>query len=136
MAATTSLCNFDIEKSEDWRIFQATTANWHQIWIWFGCTFKVFRVQMEILAATFDYISNQKVNLSLFLSEWYCRKLGLMNLPALHKTWSFPLRIKNFSSKCDQVGSFLKFWLHLLRISLMGNFSFVQCGKRQESDVR
>ena len=32
--------------------------------------------------------------------------------------------IKNFLSKCDQIRSFLRIWLHLLKKSLMGNFIF------------
>ena len=32
--------------------------------------------------------------------------------------------IKNFFSKCDQVCSFLQVWSHLLKKSLMENFSF------------
>ena len=32
--------------------------------------------------------------------------------------------MKNFSSKCDQIRSFLRIWSHLLRKSLMGNFIF------------
>ena len=30
--------------------------------------------------------------------------------------------IKNFFSKCDQIGSFLQIWSHLLKKSLMENF--------------
>ena len=32
--------------------------------------------------------------------------------------------IKDFSSKCDQIHSFLLIWSHLLEKSLMGNFIF------------
>ena len=32
--------------------------------------------------------------------------------------------IKDFFSKCDQILSFLRFWLHLLKNSLMENFIF------------
>ena len=35
--------------------------------------------------------------------------------------------IKYFFSKCDQILSFLRIWLHLLKKSLMENFIFVQC---------
>ena len=37
--------------------------------------------------------------------------------------------IKDFSSKCDQINSFLQIWSHLLEKSLMENFLkiFVQC---------
>ena len=33
--------------------------------------------------------------------------------------------IKNFFSKCDQIRSFLRIWSHLLKKSLMANFSFL-----------
>ena len=32
--------------------------------------------------------------------------------------------IKDFSSKCDQIPSFLRVWSHLLKKSLMENFIF------------
>ena len=32
--------------------------------------------------------------------------------------------IKDFFGKCDQIRSFLRIWLHLLKISLMENFAF------------
>ena len=32
--------------------------------------------------------------------------------------------IKDFSSKCDQIRSFLRIWSHLLKKSLMKNFIF------------
>ena len=32
--------------------------------------------------------------------------------------------IKDFFSKCDQIGSFLRIWSHLLKKSLMENFIF------------
>ena len=32
--------------------------------------------------------------------------------------------IKDFFSKCDQIRSFLRIWLHLLKKSLMENFNF------------
>ena len=34
------------------------------------------------------------------------------------------LSIKDFLSKCDQIRSFLRIWLHLLKKSLMENFIF------------
>ena len=40
--------------------------------------------------------------------------------PALHKQMKFS--IMNFSSKCDQIRSFLRVWSHLLKKSLMENF--------------
>ena len=38
-------------------------------------------MQIEIIAAIFDWISKQQLNLSLFLSSWYCRKLRMTDLP-------------------------------------------------------
>ena len=34
--------------------------------------------------------------------------------------------IKDFFSKCDQIGRFLRIWPHLLKKSLMENFIFLQ----------
>ena len=34
--------------------------------------------------------------------------------------------IKDFFSKCDQIRNFLRIWSHLLKISLMENFVFMQ----------
>ena len=68
-------------KSRGWRIYRATTGKWHQISIWFEDSVKGFGVQIEILASVFDWISKQQLNLSLFLWDWYCRKLGLTDLP-------------------------------------------------------
>ena len=34
------------------------------------------------------------------------------------------LSIKDFSSKCNQIHSFLRIWFHLLEKSLMENFIF------------
>ena len=63
-----------------WRIYRATTVNWHQILIWSESNLKKFRVQIEISAAVFSWISKQQLNLLLFLSDWYCGKLGLTDL--------------------------------------------------------
>ena len=35
--------------------------------------------------------------------------------------------IKDFFSKCDQIRSKLRIWLHLLKKSLLGNLIFVEC---------
>ena len=45
---------------------------------------------------------------------------------SLHKRSSFS--IKNFSSKCDQIRSFLRIGSHLLEKSLMENFIFYAMG--------
>ena len=39
--------------------------------------------------------------------------------------------IKNFSSKCDQIRSFLRIWSHLLEKSLMENFIFCAVNLKQ-----
>ena len=52
-----------------------------EIDISFKGKFKGFRVQIEILAAIFDWISKQQLNLLLFLSGWYWGKLELTDLP-------------------------------------------------------
>ena len=62
-------------KNGGWRSYRATTGNWHQIWVWFEGNYKGLRVQTEILASVFEWISKQQLNLLLFLSDWYCRKL-------------------------------------------------------------
>ena len=45
---------------------------------------------------------------------------------ATARKMKFP--IKDFSSKCDQIRSFLRIWLHLLKKSLMENFIFCAVG--------
>ena len=40
----------------------------------------------------------------------------------LHYTQKMKFSIKDFFSKCDQIHSFLRIWLHLLKKSLMENF--------------
>ena len=42
---------------------------------------KGFIVKIEIIAMTFVWISKQKVNLTLFLLDWFYRMLGLTDLP-------------------------------------------------------
>ena len=44
------------------------------------------------------------------------------NLISLHKKMKFS--IKDFFSKCDQIRRKLRIWLHLLKKSLMDNFTF------------
>ena len=39
------------------------------------------------------------------------------------------LLIKDFFSKCDQIGNFLRIWSHLLKKSLMETSFFVQCNQ-------
>ena len=70
-----------------WRIYQFTTENWHQIWIWLKGSFKGFRMKIEILADIFDWTSMQQFNLLLFLSVGYCQNLGLTDLPGMSGEW-------------------------------------------------
>ena len=47
--------------------------------------------------------------------------------PPIHQsftTQTMVFSIKNFFSKCDQIRSFLRIWLHLLKKSLMENLFF------------
>ena len=74
-------CKMDIGKRGCWRVYQATMGNWYQIGKWFWTHIKCLRLQIEIIASIFDWFSKQQVNLSLFLSDWFCRKLGLTDLP-------------------------------------------------------
>ena len=55
-------------------------GNLRQIWITFVGNFKGFRLQIEILSTVFGWIAKHQLNLLLFLSDWYSRKLGLMDL--------------------------------------------------------
>ena len=71
-----SLCQIGIGKSSGWQSDEC------QIWIWFKLKFQGFRIQIEIVQAIFIWISKQQVHLPLFLSKWYCRKLGLTDLPS------------------------------------------------------
>ena len=77
-------CKMDIGKRGCWRVYQATMGNWYQIGKWFWTHIKCLRLQIEIIASIFDWFSKQQVNLSLFLSDWFCRKLGLTDLPDHH----------------------------------------------------
>ena len=42
-------------------------------------------MQIEIVAAFSDWFSKQQINLSLFLSNWCCRKLGVDGFPGPRK---------------------------------------------------
>ena len=43
--------------------------------------------------------------------------------------------IKDFYSKCDQIRSFLRIWLHLLKKSLMQNFIFYAVHFPEDNDL-
>ena len=47
-----------------------------------------------------------------------------MNLDKFHTPQKMKFAIKDFFSKCDQIHSFLRVWLHLLNTSFMENFIF------------
>ena len=59
-------------------------------------------------------------NLSLFETE----KLFQKEKSKLHCTRKIKFSIKDFSSKCDQIRSFLRICSHLLEKSLIENFIF------------
>ena len=44
------------------------------------------------------------------------------------------ISVKDFFSKCDQIHSFLRIWLNLLKKSLMENFIFVQWQMKHSYD--
>ena len=50
--------------------------------------------------------------------------MDLKILPILLLRKKVEFSIKDFSSKCDQIRSFLRIWSHLLEKSLMENLSF------------
>ena len=57
----------------------------------------------------------------------YLKWLFETNLLLLYATYTaqkIKFSIKDFLSKCDQIRSFLRIWLHLLKKSLMENFIF------------
>ena len=62
--------------------FTSPWRNTYGIWIWFQGNFKGFIVQIETIAVIFDWFFKQQLNLSLFLSSWSCRKLGLTDIPS------------------------------------------------------
>ena len=47
-----------------------------------------------------------------------------MDIGKDHCTKKLKFSIKDFFSKCDQIRSFLRIWLHLLKKFLMENFLF------------
>ena len=50
----------------------------------------------------------------------------LFLLQRINTAQKMKFSIKDFSSKCDQIRSFLQIWSHLLEKSLLENFIFVQ----------
>ena len=45
----------------------------------------------------------------------------------VYTTQKVKFSIKDLFGKCEQIRSFLRIWSHLLKISVMENFIFVQC---------
>ena len=45
----------------------------------------------------------------------------------VYTTQKMKLSIKDLFGKCEQIRSFLRIWSHLLKKSVMENFTFVQC---------
>ena len=139
-----------IGKKGGWRIYRATTENWHQIWIWFKISVTEFKVQIEILAFVFDWIFKQQLNLLLILSDWYYRKLGLTNLPGHNdkmtsdKTMTFMAHQRYKNENRDYFSQFLiifettkgKFLIVFVRLILgkveVDRFTV----PRRESDIR
>ena len=52
----------NIGKSGVWRVYRVTTGNWRQISKWFVSLIKVIRVEIEIIAAIFQWHLKQQVN--------------------------------------------------------------------------
>ena len=125
-----------------------TTEKWHQIWIWFEVSVKEFKVQIEIFAFVFDWIFKQQLNLLLILSDWYCRKLGLTDLPGhdgklishkkiisiSHQGYKDGNRdyCSHFSVTFETRGKFLIFFLRMI-LEKVGVDGFI--GPRRESDI-
>ena len=125
-----------------------TTEKWHQIWIWFEVSVKEFKVQIEIFAFVFDWIFKQQLNLLLILSDWYCRKLGLTDLPGhdgklishkkiisiSHQGYKDGNRdyCSHFSVTFETRGKFLIFFLRMI-LGKVGVDGFI--GPRRESDI-
>ena len=66
----------------------------------------------------------------IFISRSYLKTrlaetlMSLSFLQCLFTAQKIKFFIKDFFSKCDQIRSFLQIWTHLLKKSLMENFSF------------
>ena len=57
-----------------------------------------------------------------------CKSSRLVNF---HTAQKMKFSIANFFSKCDQIRSFLRIWLHLLEKSVMENFIFCAVSVQQ-----
>ena len=45
----------------------------------------------------------------------------------VYTTQTMKFSIQDLFGKCEQIRSFLRIWSHLLKKSVMENFTFVQC---------
>ena len=68
-----------------------------------------------------------KMNLKRFLKINWGVKIQMQGF-AVDTVQKLKFSIKDFFSKCDQISSFLRIWLHLLKKSLIENFIFCAVG--------
>ena len=102
-----------------WQSYRVTTGNW----IWFESNFKGFRVQIEILPTVFDWIFKQQLNLFFLLSDWYCRKFGLTNLPGHDgKVMSAKKMISMSQQRCEGLNR--DYWINISVILKKKQVSF------------
>ena len=115
---------------------------WFSLWV--RCA--IFQINTNLL------ISEQNINIFTqetlflffilekwlrFLSESYFEKFifyhiftiltvsEICNISNKYRCTKMKFSIKNFFCKCDQIRSFLRTWLHLLKKSLMENFNYL-----------
>ena len=70
-------------------------------------------MQIEIISAISDCISKQQLNFSLFLSDWYCQKLGLTHLRSHNrKVMSDKKMISTSCQSCKGGNCCCQFWLN------------------------
>ena len=73
----------------------------------------LYRFLLCTSRSTFNFVVNLKV-----INEFWITKT------AFYTAQKIKFFIKNFFSKCDEIGSFLQIWSHLPKKSLMENFIF------------
>ena len=92
--------------------------------LFYNCLLFLNIVHLQLQCDMFHIIQIQVVtnedNFNWFNSHSIYLMLKINN--ALHKKWEFS--IKDFFSKYDQICSFLRIWLYLLKKSLMENLIF------------
>ena len=106
-------------------------------------------MQIEFLAFVFDWFIKRQLNLLLFLSDWYCRKLGLTDLPSHDEKVTLDKKIISISHQVYKGGN-RDYWSHFsVTFETAGKFLIVFVrlilgevgidgfsGSRQESDIR